>query len=202
MLKALLFDFGGVIAEEGFREGLKAIGIKNGIDPDDFYKICEDIIYESGYVTGLKDEHSYWNMVRERTKINGSDEELRGEILSRFILRSEMLEYVRKLKASGFFVAILSDQTNWLDEINKRMPFYNNFDFVFNSYKIKKSKREPSVFRDVCSEIGVAPSEVLFIDDNIRNILTAQAERLQTLHYMDFSDFIEKLKVILQNEDI
>ena len=30
MLKALLFDFGGVLAEEGFREGLKAIGTKNG----------------------------------------------------------------------------------------------------------------------------------------------------------------------------
>jgi putative hydrolase of the HAD superfamily len=37
MIKAVLFDFGGVLAEEGFREGLKAIGVKNGLDPDDFF---------------------------------------------------------------------------------------------------------------------------------------------------------------------
>jgi FMN phosphatase YigB (HAD superfamily) len=28
MIKAVLFDFGGVLAEEGFREGLKAIGMQ------------------------------------------------------------------------------------------------------------------------------------------------------------------------------
>ena len=32
-----LFDYGGVLAEEGFTEGLKAIAFKNGIDQDDFF---------------------------------------------------------------------------------------------------------------------------------------------------------------------
>lgn len=202
MIKAVIFDFGGVLAEEGFREGLKSIGIKNRLNPDEFFKMCEDIIYETGYVTGLTDEHRYWNVVRERTGIKGSDKELREEILERFILRPAMLEYARKIKASGFVVAILSDQTNWLDEINERTPFYNIFDFIFNSYKIKKSKRAPSVFREACSEIGVAPSEALFIDDNIRNIHAAQAESLQTVHYRNFEDFCEKIKGILQQEDL
>ena len=29
MIKAVVFDFGGVLATEGFKEGLKAIGMKN-----------------------------------------------------------------------------------------------------------------------------------------------------------------------------
>lgn len=202
MIKAVIFDFGGVLAEEGFREGLNCIGIKNGLDPDDFFKTCEDIIYDIGYVTGLTDEQNYWDAVRYRTGIKGSDKELREEILERFILRPAMLEYARKIKASGFVVAILTDQTNWLDEINERTPFYNNFDFIFNSYKIKKSKREPSIFKEVYSKIGAAPSEVLFIDDNIRNIYAAQAEGLQTLHYINFGDFVKKIKVILQKKDL
>jgi hypothetical protein len=36
MVKAIVFDFGGVLAEEGFKEGLKAIGKKNELDPDVF----------------------------------------------------------------------------------------------------------------------------------------------------------------------
>ena len=36
MLKAVLSDFGGVIADEGFLSGLQAIGTENGLDPDAF----------------------------------------------------------------------------------------------------------------------------------------------------------------------
>jgi hypothetical protein len=39
MIKAVVFDFGGVVAEEGFREGLKAIGRKNGLDPRVFSRL-------------------------------------------------------------------------------------------------------------------------------------------------------------------
>ena len=56
MIKAIMFDFGGVLAEEGFREGLKAIAEKNGLDPDLFYETAKELIYESGYVTGRSDE--------------------------------------------------------------------------------------------------------------------------------------------------
>ena len=37
VIKAVLFDFGGVIADEGFWKGLQAIGKENGLDPDDFF---------------------------------------------------------------------------------------------------------------------------------------------------------------------
>ena len=32
-IQAVLFDFGGVIAEEGFRKGLSYIALLNGLDP-------------------------------------------------------------------------------------------------------------------------------------------------------------------------
>jgi putative hydrolase of the HAD superfamily len=43
MINAVVFDFGGVLAEEGFMEGLKAIARKNGLNPDEFFKIAIDI---------------------------------------------------------------------------------------------------------------------------------------------------------------
>jgi putative hydrolase of the HAD superfamily len=64
MIRTVLFDFGGVLAEEGFREGLKAIGREKGLDPEDFYKISADLVYQTGYITGRTDERSYWNAVR------------------------------------------------------------------------------------------------------------------------------------------
>lgn len=193
MIKAVLFDFGGVLAEEGFREGLKAIGMKNGLDPDDFFKTAEHIIYETGYVTGVADEHMFWRTLREKTGIKGSDFKLREEILTRFILRPEMFKYVDNIKTAGLVTAILSDQTNWLDEINELIPFYQHFDYIFNSFKIKKSKRDMSVFPDICDEIGFKPYEVIFVDDNAGHVKRASVSGLKTIHFTDIAGFSEEI---------
>jgi len=136
MIKAVIFDFGGVLAEEGFKQGLRAIAKENGCDPEIFYSIAGELVYRSGYVSGTTDEHSYWEAVREKTGLREDDEVLREEILKRFRLRPEMLDIVDRLKSSGLTVAILSDQTNWLDELNLRTPFHHHFDYVFNSLKM------------------------------------------------------------------
>ena len=61
MIKAVLFDFGGVLAEEGFREGLKVIGRKNGLDPEEFFAVTSDLIYTTAYVLGMANESAYWD---------------------------------------------------------------------------------------------------------------------------------------------
>ena len=190
---SILFDFGGVLAEEGFRKGLRAIAIKNHLNPDDFFMSATDLIYQTGYITGVTDEYNYWKTLREQTGIVGSDEELREEILSRFIIRPEMWEHVERIKFRGYTVAILSDQTNWLEEINAKNPFYHCFDYVFNSFRLGKSKRDPAVFRDVCSIMGCRTEDALFVDDNADNIKRASEEGLATIHFRDLIDFENKI---------
>ncbi len=194
MIRVIIFDFGGVLAEEGFKAGLKAIGKGKGLNPEDLYKIAGEVVHHVGYVTGNSDERTYWNTVREKTGVKGSDKEFREEILKRFKLRPEIIKVVEKLKSSGFIVAILSDQTNWLDELNQRTPFYHHFDHVFNSYTLKKSKRDPSLFRDVCVHLGVQPAEVLFIDDNSENIERAASQGLRTIYFKDVAMFKKEIK--------
>ncbi|MBZ0156904.1 MAG: HAD family phosphatase [Alphaproteobacteria bacterium] len=194
MLKAVVFDFGGVIAEEGFRQGLHAIARRNGLDPGHFFRCVRELIYETGYVTGALEEHAFWTIVREKTKISGGDGELREEILSRFVLRPAMVEEVERLRSSGLIVALLSDQTNWLDEIEQRTPFYHLFDKVYNSFKLGKSKRDPSVFVDTFSALGILPPEALFVDDSAENIENALSTGCMAIHFLSIDDFRWQLK--------
>ena len=193
MIKAVVFDFGGVLAEEGFREGLKAIAEKNGLNPDDFFLTAEALIYETGYLEGMAGEADFWNSLRDKTGISGSDKDLREEILARFIMRPRMLQYAEQLKSRGMIVAILSDQTNWLDELNQRTPFYHYFGPVFNSFKIKRSKKDPSTFTFACSAMAVRPEETLFVDDNAGHIKRAAAMGLQVIHFLDLDSFEKEL---------
>jgi putative hydrolase of the HAD superfamily len=194
MIKTVIFDFGGVLAEEGFKQGLKAIAKEKGFDPDDFYEMAGELVYQMGYVMGSSDEHSYWDAVREKTGVRGDDKEFREEVLKRFKLRRELIEVVKKIRSSGLIVAILSDQTNWLDELDRRTPFHHHFDYVFNSFHLKKTKRDSSIFRDICAVLGIQPEEGLFVDDNLENIERAASQGLKTIHFKDVSRFQEEIK--------
>jgi len=112
MIEAVLFDFGGVLADEGFRIGLHAIAGANGLDPERFFLLARELVYSTGYLTGRVDEHAYWNALRSDAGISGNDADLREIILEGFSLRTWMLDIVRQLKDGGIRLFILSDQTN------------------------------------------------------------------------------------------
>ncbi len=194
LITTVLIDFGGVLAEEGFLEGLRTLGEKNGLDPDEFFKTADSLIYETGYLTGKADEAFFWNAIRKRTGIRGADQDLRAEILDRFALRPDMLDLVDSLRGMGNIVAMLSDQTNWLEEIDGSTALFQHFDRVFNSYRMKKSKRDASLFNEVCGLLGVEPRQVLFVDDNMNHILRAQGRGLRTIHFVSVEDFKNQLK--------
>jgi putative hydrolase of the HAD superfamily len=200
VIKAVLFDFGGVIAEEGFWEGLQAIGKENGLEPDAFFRMVEALIYETGYLIGKADEASFWNAVRSKTGISRTDVELRNEILKRFVLRPDMIASVDLLRSKGLIVAMLSDQTDWLDEIDRHTAVFRHFDTVFNSFRLHKSKRDASVFRDVCTELGVKTEETLFIDDNVEHIRRAREQGLQTVHFVGIEEYKQQIRNFIDLE--
>ena len=152
-IKVVLFDFGGVLAEEGFRAGLVAIAEKNRLDPTNVIKTGFRIVYDLGFVTGKAGESEFWSVFRRQTGIKSSDQILREEILSRFTLRPWILEIVYSLREKGINVGILSDQTNWLDELNDRYNFFQYFDYVFNSFHSGLSKKDPKSFEYVLKKI-------------------------------------------------
>lgn len=198
MIKAILFDFGGVLAEEGFYNGLIEIGRVNQLEPQAFFKTVEKLIGDSGYLTGDASESTFWDSVRKKTGITMGDLELKTEILKRFVLRPTLFEYVDRFRNQGFIVAMLSDQTNWLDELNEDRNFFRHFDKVFNSYHIHKSKRDATAFRDICSDLNVRPDELLFIDDNVGHIERATTEGLNVLHFTTVKDFEGRIEEFIK----
>ena len=193
-IRVILFDFGGVLAEEGFKNGLMAIGEAAGFSPEAFYRLAAAAVYDSGYVLGKAPESAYWAMVRERTGIASSDEMFRREIFERFRLRPWMLEIVRKLRNRGYNISILSDQSQWLDDLNQRYDFFKEFNNVFNSYHLGKGKKDPSLFSGLASKLGVRASEILFIDDNEGNVERARMQGWNTILYRNKEDFVQEMQ--------
>jgi len=197
-VNTVLFDFGGVLAEEGFRNGLAALGRINRLPEEDIIQEGHELVFRTGYVTGRVEESRWWDALRSEAGIRGTDETLRLEILDRFTLRPWILEEVQRLKKSGFTVGILSDQTNWLDEIDVRSGLYGRFDYVFNSFHMGKSKNDPGHFDDVLKLLNRRGQEVLFIDDNAGHVGRAVAGGWKAILYKNREDLLRELAVHLQ----
>ena len=188
-LSCLLIDYGGVLAEEGFRQGLLAIAERFDKDPEEFFILAGELVYSCGYVTGQASEHDYWQAVRKESGITADDRFLTDQILSRFIPRPGMLQMVQSLKEKGITVCILSDQSDWLDRLNATFHFFQIFDHVFNSFHLGKTKRDISIFGDVLAEVNHPPASTLFVDDNKGHIERARQCGLQTHLFYDEEGF-------------
>lgn len=191
--RAVLFDFGGVLAEEGFSEGLEAIGREQRLPVADMTQAGMHAVYDSGYVTGQGAEADFWALLRERTGLRGDDAVLTKTILDGFVVRPWILALVQRLRSLGYVTGILSDQTDWLDRLDASQHFYRCFDRVYNSYRLGKGKRDPSVFSDVAADLGLPPSQILFIDDNDQNVERARSAGMHAVHYRDRARFLDEL---------
>src|SRR5512142_413627 len=193
-LKGVIFDFGGVLCREGFREGLYAIARKNGLDPEPFFHLASDVIYDTGYITGRATEADYWEALRRCTGIRGTDADLTAEILSRFILHPVMIDAARSLRRKGYVVAIASDQVDWLERLDERDHFYKEFDHVFNSYRTGKGKRDATFFDDMANALNREPCELLFLDDNPGNVERAASRGMYAMGVANAEDTAEELR--------
>jgi putative hydrolase of the HAD superfamily len=201
-IDAVLFDFGGVIAEEGFKQGLTVIAKANGLDERIVIQAAFNTIYATGYVLGTAPENAFWGALREKTGITGDDASLNNEIFSHFILRNRMLDLVRKLKARGIKVGILSDQTDILDRLDKKYDFFRCFDYIFNSYHMGKGKRDPSLFDDIARTMRMDPDRILFIDDDSGNVERAIQRGWKGIVYCDQDRFFKDFEKILPLKSI
>ena len=191
--QAAFFDYGGVLAEEGYHQGLLAIAARHQLPGEDFFATVTEIIYGCGFVTGQTDERHFWHLVRQQTGITGSDAELTNEILARFVLRPRMLAAVRHLRQQGLRVFILSDQTDWLERLDQRDHFFQEFDQVLNSYRLGKTKRDISLFDDLTRQFALAPAAAWFVDDNPGHIDRAVTRGWQAHLFRDEEGFFQDL---------
>ena len=196
-IRAVVFDFGGVLVEEGFREGLYDMARKQGLDPQAVYQAASDAIYESGYALGQGTAEDFWRILQGKTGITGDLNALFLAMAARFAVRPRMFATVRALRRRGYITAILSDQTEWLDRLDAALHFFQDFDKVYNSYYLGKGKRDASVFDDVARDLGLAPLQVVFIDDSPGNVERARSRGIKAVLFQDENQCLKDLEALL-----
>lgn len=198
-VQAVIFDFDGVIAERGFRAALRALAARCDLDYPPLPGLAMQALVDSGYLTGTGtgNEHDWWAKLQAGLRPLGSCQQFRADLLEASVVRPWQLDLAGRLASAGYCTAVLSDHTDWLDEIEARQPFGQAFGRVFNSYYLGASKRESAAFVAVAEALGVPPDKALFIDDNPDNVARAAALGMTGIVYREREAFWRGLDAAL-----
>ena len=193
-IKAVLLDFGGVVADEGFVEAMTVLARNLGISPSVLVETAFKTSHEIGFSRGRVREEEYWPVLARKVGKPEHVLNVKEEIFARYRLRPWVFDIVHRMRERGILVCLLSDQSHWLDELDDRLGFFRHFDRVFNSYHMGVTKKDPRVFDLVLERLGTAPSQVLFIDDHLPHVERARCKGLNVIHFGGREDFLAQLE--------
>lgn len=195
--RAVIFDFDGVVAEQGFRRALvEATGTDETVMPD-LRREGMIALLKSGYVTGAGSEAEFASLFAQRTGLTLDLARLRRVIVEQSKVRSWVLDMARRLQREGLITAVLTDHTDWLDDIERRAPFHHAFSRVFNSYTLGDCKAQASVFTTVVGLLGVPAEQAVFIDDNPDNVARARSRGLAGIAFEERDQVVAELSALL-----
>lgn len=194
-LKAIIFDFGGVIATVERDLFLQYISADLNIGTSEAYKLLKNLYRHLEKGGADKD---FW---MEHLRILGYTETEMKDWLTRWdsfkpkTLKEipGMLEIVSQLQAQGYCTPLFSNVTEDYARIIHRVGLYKLFKPLFLSYKMGTKKPDPQSYQYVVKALNLSPKACLLIDDCQENIEGALKEGLDGIHFQGPSQLIKEL---------
>jgi len=116
------------------------------------------------------------------------------------------LRALKELRRQGYRLLLLSNTNpymmEWVDSERfdgKGHAISAYFDRLYLSYRMKMMKPDELIFRSMLMEEQTAPSEVLFVDDGVRNVAAASQLGMQTLCPENGADWTKDLFELLND---
>ena len=203
MLRAVLFDFGGVILSSPF-EAFAAYERRVGVPEGTIRSINATDVHTNAWARLERAEVDLDGFVALfEAEARAAGHELSGaEVLEclRGELRPEMLTAIRRLR-ERFAVALLTN--NFLTG----MPDWSSggsfhelvdlFDVVVESSRVGVRKPEPRVYEIALEELDIAPSQAVFLDDLGVNLKPAREMGMITIKVGDPTVALAELEAVV-----
>lgn len=216
MIRAALFDFGGVILSSPF-EAFAEFERREGL-PDGFLRTVNATDPDTNAWARL--ERSEVSLDEFRALFAVESRALGHEVDGAFVLdllqgtlRPRMVEAVRRcskrlltgLLTNNFVVGAGGDghdrghdhQVRHVDREQEMAEVLALFDAVVESSKAGVRKPDPRFYELACSSLGIEPAEAVFLDDLGVNLKPARAMGMTTIKVIDPEEAIAELESVV-----
>ena len=181
MIKAIIFDIGGVIVPN-LGKAIKKQA-KNRYFIKKFEKYSRYL--DSGKYSLTKLEKMF------NKKYNFKKIFLNSSKVSK--INKNIIKLILKLK-NYYKIIYLSNTFKEHYLIRKKQHVYDNFLFGINSFKVKLRKPYRIIYKLVLRKLNLNARECLFIDDRKDNIKTAKRMKFNTILFKNYKRLVKSLR--------
>ncbi|MCB2202985.1 HAD-IA family hydrolase [bacterium] len=200
MIKAVFFDVNGVLVQKDDQPGRRQLEARFGMEKYDLDWLVFNSKESDAATVGELGTEAVWQMVKNRLDL--SEEEMptlvdlfwQGNTLDR-----DLLDFLVSLQ-TDYITGVLSNA--WPGAREEFASQYGiiegeNVDHVLISCELGLAKPDPAIFHRLREIVAVEFDEILFVDDFGKNIESAKALGMVTVHYRTGANPINQIKSML-----
>lgn len=189
MIKAVVFDFYGVICADSFYSWVDKHYLPNDPLRPYFAEVCEQSD------TGKLTEAQFFQEISQLSGLTPA--ELRGELGGELIIHQDVVRIIDRLKHRKIKIGVLSNSPTTLHKIIAGSGLVGYFDQILTSAETKYIKPEPAFFKLMLGRLQVEPAEAVFVDDHAKNVLGAEATGMTGVIYTNAKSLERQLAELL-----
>lgn len=200
MIRAVIFDFGGVLMRTQDDSGRRAWEDRLNLAHGELERLVHGSNLWIEAQRGALSPEAYWRALAEQLGIDDAAiEQLRFDYFKGDVLDERLIALIDQLRARGLRLGLLSNDSLALADKLAALDLYRHFDAVIISAQIGALKPEPEAFRAIADALQVSLPECIFIDDNTVNVDGAKSIGMCGIRYTAQLDLAATLEPLLSD---
>lgn len=188
MIRAIIFDFFGVLALQGASSFRKKFYANDQAKLDNHKKLQGE--HHTGRI-------SYDDFIDELAKLGGTDRETVLNYTERYEPNIELLDFISQNLKKNYKLGIISNAGTDVAKPVLGDKYGQLFDDIILSYKVGMIKPEPEIYKMSANNLGVDKGDCVFIDDILTYCQGAEQVGMNTIWYLDFEKFKQEIEKLL-----
>ncbi|KYK28100.1 hypothetical protein AYK20_01690 [Thermoplasmatales archaeon SG8-52-1] len=192
MIKAIIFDWGGVLIESPSKGIISYCANYLKVDVKEFDRVYQK--YKQDFQMGKISENEFWNRVSldlgiQKPPIHSL---WKDAFIASYIEKKDIFNIVSNLRKNGYKIGILSNTempaTRFFYEQN-----YNLFDNIVFSCNVGVKKPDSQIYKIILKKLHIQPKEAVIIDDREENIVGANNVGMNAILFINKNQLLKTL---------
>lgn len=195
MIKAIIFDMGGVMLQNRMTNVYLQLAIDLGVDGQLLVQLVKD--NRQSFMDGTYSGEGFAAFIKEQYNLSVKIEDIVGWWRQAFSdlmqVNRELYEVLPKL-SQHYIVCMVTDVPALHAQINRERQLYAPFKPCILSCEVGLVKPQVEMYQLAIKQLALEPSECIFIDDKQGNIEAANKLGFKTILFENNQQFLNDLR--------
>ena len=197
-LRAVFFDFGGVIQRTEYQAPRQQLAQRFGMEYEDIDKLVFNSPSAVKATVGEISEKAHWEAIAQRLKIKNDEiEKVESEFFAGDMVDLSILQYLQSLRPR-YKVGMISNAWSGMREYLVRQKIDSAFDTLTISAEVGEAKPDAKIYLLALEQAQVKASEAVFVDDVAKNIEACEKVGMKGILFKDPNESMKQLKKLLK----